>query len=137
MSRIHVITFVAASIVAVGCEQATEPIENRFCVAETYPGLEVQVSDAHTGRPLAATATGTATRTNSFQLRAYTETLKPWRRDSADTPVSLAGIYYREGTYSVVITHEDYHTWIVEDVQVAWGKCRLESLPLSAFLVRQ
>ena len=137
MSRIHVITFVAASIVAVGCEQATEPIENRFCVAETYPGLEVEVRDAATGRPLAATATGTAKTTVGVVFhRTITDTLGEYRVDSEMTPVSLAGAN-REGKHLVEITHAGYNTWIAQDVQVVLGECTFVTVHLSAFLVRQ
>ena len=95
------------------------------CPLSVEPGIIVEIRDAVDGGPIAATASGSVTE-GSFQdsLHLY------------DAPLRRAGVYEREGLYTVRVLHPGYVPWEQTRVRVRDTGCGVATVTLEADLQR-
>jgi hypothetical protein len=101
-----------------------------ICVApDAEATIVVQVSDAVTGVPLAAGASGAVSDGTSV------DSLRPERPDVVGRVLALEASAPHAGTYSVTVVHPGYQTWHASGVVVSTSGCgvvlqaRLEPQP--------
>lgn len=123
--------FLAALSLVSAC-RLTEP-RVVVCSYQMLPAVAVEISDAQTGRTLAAHAVGIlrdGTYTDSLQLHdgsCYGPT--------EAAPRFRCGAYERSGTYEVQVTHEGYRPWSLSGVAVTKDECHVKTVVVSAKLV--
>lgn len=121
-----VVVGLAAAVLGAGCN-ITEPYA---CTASVEPGIVVEIVDAQTGDPIAASARGLV-RDGLFE-----DSLAPYRFNGEMVMVARRAADEREGTYSVFVSHPDYDLWAREGVRVRDGGCHVETVTLRAELER-
>ncbi len=97
------------------------------CDLSVHAGIVVEIRDAATDAPLAATARG------AVRDGAYVDSLKPAGIENF-TLARRAAAYERPGTYEVEVVHPGYATWQRIGVVVRPGGCHVQTAMLRALL---
>ncbi|TJY61070.1 carboxypeptidase regulatory-like domain-containing protein [Sinimarinibacterium sp. CAU 1509] len=106
--------------VLLGCDSDGDVV----CTNEAVFGILVDPRDAVSNAPLAAHATG------RVQDGSYTEDfMLPGSNDGL-----LSAAEERPGTYSIIVEHEGYQTWTLDNVEVKDGICHVNTVRLTAGL---
>jgi hypothetical protein len=104
------------------------PLQERNCTQDIRPGIWLWIVDSATGLPLAAGALAVA------QEGMYLDTLfNPNPFDSSNALVT--GVAERAGTYQLTVSHIDYNPWLREGMHVTRGKCHVNPILDTAYLV--
>ena len=120
--------FLMTSVCLVACEGLAAP---GLCPAVIRRAIEVEVTDARTGLPAAAGASGLV------RDGAYTESLRVvgWRGTVPnDTATTLGAGEGRVGTYDVRVERAGYGVWERQGVTPRVGICGVETVRLRAAL---
>ena len=128
LSALYII-FVAVLII--GCEPNTSDQDNDVvCTAVIEPGIIVEIRDAITDEPLAENAIVVITDND------YTETLviSQWISSVA---VAVEGAHERPGIYDIQLSLTGYNDWTRSGVEVRSGVCHVETVTISARLVKK
>jgi hypothetical protein len=99
------------------------------CTLEARWGVVVEIRDARTGAPIAATARGSVTD------GAYIDSLAPAGLDSGGVLLSLGAARERGGLYRVDVLHDGYGPWQQADVLVREDQCHVHTVTLRAELL--
>jgi hypothetical protein len=122
---------IALSVLVVfllGCDSGPGNVN---CAAVAEPAVEVEVSDATTGRYVAAEAEAMITD------GSYRDTLRRGAITQVEPTLivkTLVGGFERSGTYDVSVSHPNYQPWTRPDVEVPSGDCGPETQQLEAEL---
>ena len=98
------------------------------CDTGVEPAIDVVITDALTGAPLANDAVGLV------EAGTFVDSLQPNRGDGSGQLISRATTRTPPGTYTVRVTHEGYEPWVVANVRVRAGSCGIETRLLTAEL---
>ena len=103
-----------------------------YCTTEALAGIAIEIRDDITDEPLAENAIVVVTD------GAYSETLMvtAYEGSGSSSAYLVAGAYERAGTYDVNVTLEGYTDWSRSDVEVMSGLCHVETVRLTARLVK-
>ena len=124
----HTRLFLMTSFCLVACEWPAAP---GSCPAVIRRAIEVEVTDARTGQPAAAGASGLV------RDGAYTEPLRivGWRGTAPnDTAITLGAGEGRVGTYDVRVERAGYGAWERQGVTPRVGVCGVQTMQLRAAL---
>lgn len=98
------------------------------CPLSAEPAIEVYITDATTGAPRAADASG------FVRDGAFTDSLSASTFNGDDVMTSRRAADERPGLYDITIQHPGYHTWTREDVRVRDGECNVQTREIAARL---
>jgi hypothetical protein len=119
-------------VVTLGCDSGlSSGPSNANCPAVAEPAVEVEVSDATTGRYVAAEAEAVITD------GSYRDTLRRGVITQVEPTLivkTLVGGFERPGTYDVSIEHPNYQSWTRSGVEVPSGKCGPDTQQVEASL---
>ena len=102
----------------------------RDCTTSIEPAIIVEIYDAETGAPIAASASG------YVQDGGFTDVLKPagFLGGQPGTMYSRRAADERPGTYDVFVSHQGYVPWSTLDVNAGDGPCHVQTRTLRADL---
>jgi hypothetical protein len=106
-----------------GCRLGSEA-----CDTGVEPAIDVVITDALTGAPLATDAVALV------EAGTFVDSLQPHRGDGSGQLISRASTRTPPGTYIVRVTHEGYEPWVLANVPVRAGNCGMETRLLTAEL---
>jgi hypothetical protein len=98
------------------------------CDTGIEPAIDVTITDALTGAPLATDAVALA------EAGLYVDSLQPHRRDGSGQLISRATTRTPPGSYIVRVMHDGYEPWALANVHVRAGSCGPETQLLTAKL---
>lgn len=107
-----------------GCEFPADTL----CPAIFEPAIVVWITDAETGEPRAAAASGYAA------MGEYVDSLRIAGQDADGTVLALATDEAQAGLYRVVVEHAGYERWVRTNVAVTEGECGVHTRELDAEL---
>lgn len=117
------VALVLATLAYSGCRLGPET-----CDTGVEPAIDVVITDALTGAPLADNAVGLA------EAGTFVDSLQPHRGDGSGQLISRATTRTPPGTYTVRVTHEGYEPWVLANVRVRAGSCGMQTRLLTAEL---
>ena len=119
-TRVGLLLFALA---ASGCRLGPET-----CDTGIEPAIDVAITDALTGAPLANDAVGLV------EAGTFVDSLQPHRGDGSGQLISRATTRTPPGSYTVRIMHDGYEPWVLANVRVRAGSCGPETQLLTAQL---
>lgn len=119
---------VGAAASALGVVAGCEGLGPTTCDTGVVPAVTVRVTEAGSGRPLAAGAAGVVTD------GAYRDSLRVVRWDAEQRATHLGAADARPGTYTVVVQHAGYAPWTATGVRTSLGGCHARAPEQQAVL---